>query len=49
MTINEVLALKPGSKLDLLITEKVMGWITPWEPFFSRPPTYPLHGKLCGK
>ena len=34
MTRDEVLALKPGSKLDLLVCEKVMKWITPWEPFF---------------
>jgi len=33
-TRDEVLAMKPGSKLDLLVCEKVMKWITPWEPFF---------------
>ena len=34
MTRDEVLAMKPGSKLDLLVCEKVMKWKTPWEPFF---------------
>jgi len=34
LTREKVLEMKPGSKLDLLVCEKVMKWITPWEPFF---------------